>query len=128
MTTTDATGLGHIAQVSLTVTDVERSVTFYRDVLGIPHLFTAGQLAFFDCDGVRLMVDALEEAHGRGNSVLYFRVPDIDGAQDALTAKGVPFDGPPHRIFTHADGTEEWMTFFSDPDGNMLALAAMVKP
>ncbi len=128
MTRTDATGLGHIAQVSLTVTEIDRSVTFYRDVLGIPHLFTAGQLAFFDCDGVRLMLDALEEAQGRGNSVLYFRVPDIHGAQEALAAKGVPFDGPPHRIFTHADGTEEWMTFFRDPDGNMLALAAMVNP
>jgi len=128
MTIEDVTGLGHLAQISLTVTDIERSVAFFRDVLGLRHLFTAGQLAFFDCDGVRLMVDALAEAQGRGNSVLYFRVTDIHGVQEALAAKGVPFDGAPHRIHTHADGTEEWMTFFHDPDGNVLALASAVKP
>ncbi|MCC6386683.1 MAG: VOC family protein [Dehalococcoidia bacterium] len=128
MTAPTAGGVGQIAQISMTVSDIERSVAFYRDVLGIRHLFTAGQLAFFDCDGVRLMLDAMAEAQGRGNSVLYFRVSDIRGSQEALTATGVPFEGAPHRIHTHADGREEWMTFFRDPDGNLLALAAAVKP
>lgn len=125
--TTGGQQLGAIGQVSMTVTEIERSVAFYRDQVRLPHLFTAGQLAFFDCGGVRLMVDALPEAQGNGNSVLYFRVGDIKAAQAELAGRGVPFEGEPHMIHRHPDGTEEWMTFFRDPDGNMLALMAQVK-
>jgi catechol 2,3-dioxygenase-like lactoylglutathione lyase family enzyme/DNA-binding CsgD family transcriptional regulator len=120
--------LGQLGQVSLTVKDIERAVPFFRDTLGMTHLFTAGQLAFFDCVGTRLMVDALPEAQGNGNSVLYFRVTDIHGTTAALRAKGVSFEGEPHKIHTHPDGTEEWMAFFRDPDGNMLSIMSQVKP
>lgn len=120
--------LGQIAQIAYTVKDLEPSVAFFRDALGMTHLFTAGQLAFFDCNGVRLMVDALPEAQGHGNAVLYFLVEDIHASQAALVARGVPFEGEPHKIFTHPDGTEEWMTFFRDPEGNMLSLTSRVKP
>ena len=123
-----AVSLGHIGQVSHTVKEIEPAVAFFRDVLGLPHLFTAGQLAFFDCAGTRLMVDALPEAQGRGNSVLYFTVPEIHAATAALKAKGVVFTGEPHRIHTHPDGTEEWMAFFADPDGNTLSMMSRVKP
>lgn len=119
--------LGPIGQVSMTVTDIERSVRFYRDTLGLPHLFTFGQLAFFDCDGTRLFLDALEEARGQGSSVLYFTVGDIEAVQASLEAKGVAFQGEPHMIHRHEDGTEEWMTFFADPDGNTLALMSQVR-
>lgn len=124
----ESTHLGALGQVSLAVTAIEPAVAFYRDVLGLPHLFTAGQLAFFDCDGVRLFLDALPEAQGSGNSVLYFRVGDIHAAQEALAAKGVTFEAAPHRIHTHEDGTEEWMTFFRDPDRNTLSLMSSVPP
>ena len=120
--------LGQIGQVALTVKDIEIAVPFFRDTLGMTHLFTAGQLAFFDCNGTRLMLDALPEAQGKGNSVLYFLVDDIHASQAALVAKGVTFEGEPHRIFTHPDGTEEWMTFFRDPDSNMLSMMSRVRP
>jgi catechol 2,3-dioxygenase-like lactoylglutathione lyase family enzyme len=97
-------------------------------VLGLPHLFTFGQLAFFDCDGTRLFLDALPEAQGNGNSCLYFRVDDIQATQAALASAGVPFEGEPHMIHEHDDGTQEWMTFFRDPDNNLLALMSAVKP
>ena len=129
-TMTQATNisLGPIGQVAHTVTDIERSVAFFRDVVGLPHLFTAGELAFFDCGGTRLFLDALPEAQGNGNSCIYFTVPDIHAAQEALAARGAPFEGAPHMIFRHPDGTEEWMTFFRDPDGSMLALMSSVPP
>ena len=120
--------LGPIGQVAMSVTDIARSEAFYRDVLGLPHLFTFGQLAFFDCDGTRLFLDALPEARGNGNSCLYFRVDDIQATQAALAAAGVPFEGEPHIIHEHEDGTQEWMTFFRDPDNNLLALMSAVKP
>lgn len=125
-----ATGLAlnHIGQISLTVSNIERSLAFYRDILGIPHLFTAGDLAFLDCDGTRVMLDALPEARGQGTSILYFSVPDIHSACDALASHGVALDGAPHMIYRHPDGTEEWMAFFPDPDGNTMAFMSAVKP
>lgn len=128
MPSTTSLSLGHIGQVAMTVTDIDRSVAFYRDVLRLPHLFTAGQLAFFDCGGTRLFIDALPEAQGQGNSCIYFTVADIHAAQDDLAARGVPFEGAPHMIHRHEDGREEWMTFFRDPDGNMLSLMSSAKP
>lgn len=115
--------LGEIGQVSLPVADVERSVAWYRDVLGLPHLYTFGPLAFFDCAGTRLFLSAEPSSPGPPSaSILYFQVPDIHAAHEALRDRGVAFEGAPHRIHRHADGTEEWMAFLRDPDGNLLAL------
>ncbi|MEO6398381.1 MAG: VOC family protein [Tepidiformaceae bacterium] len=122
------TKLGPIGQIALAVSDIQRAEAFYRDLLELPHLYTFGQLAFFDCGGTRLLLDALPEAQGKGNSVIYFRVADIHATQDLLAAKGVPFDAPPHLIHRHEDRTEEWMTFFRDPDENMLSLMSAVPP
>lgn len=119
--------LGPIGQIAMNVRDIVVSEAFYRDVLGLAHLFTFGQLAFFDCAGTRLLLDALPEVQGKGNSVLYFRVDEIRARQSALEAAGVHFEGQPHMIHKHPDGTEEWMTFFQDPDGNTLALMSAVR-
>ncbi|MEO8539687.1 MAG: VOC family protein [bacterium] len=126
--TQTAVNLGNLGQISFPVKDLEPAVAFFRDKLGMTHLFTSGELAFFDCDGTRLMVDALAEAQVHGNSILYFNVEDIHGSQETLKGKGVPFDAEPHKIFTHPDGTEEWMTFFRDPEGHILSLMSTVKP
>lgn len=120
--------LGPIGQISLTVSDLATAEPFYRDVLGLTHLYTFGNLAFFDCDGTRLFITAATDAgHSRNHSVIYFTVPDIHAAEAALRAKGVPFEGAAHLIHTHADGTEEWMAFFNDPGGNILALMSQVR-
>lgn len=127
---TDVT-LGPIGQIARAVKDVTEAERFYRDVLGLRHLFTAGKLAFFDCGGVRLMLEdrSIVEVPGLHNdSVLYFRVPDIHAAQEALTNKGVTFKGAPHMIYRHPDGTEEWLTFFEEPGGGMLSLISQVRP
>jgi catechol 2,3-dioxygenase-like lactoylglutathione lyase family enzyme/DNA-binding CsgD family transcriptional regulator len=120
--------LGAIGQVAVVVKDISRAEAFYRDVLGMTHMYTFGQLAFFDCGGTRLFLDALPEAQRNGTSVIYYRVPDIHAAHAGLQAKGVIFEGAPHMIFEHEDGTEEWMAFFRDPDENLLALMSQVKP
>ena len=127
MTSTFA--LGPLGQVLLAVTDVPRAETFYRDTLGLKHLYTFGQLAFFDCQGVRLMLSAMDEGGNseRMHSVLYFEVPDIQAARKELGDRGVTFEHEPHRIHTHEDGTEEWMGFFNDPDKNMLAIMSRVR-
>jgi DNA-binding CsgD family transcriptional regulator/catechol 2,3-dioxygenase-like lactoylglutathione lyase family enzyme len=121
--------LGPVGQISMTVSDIARSEAWYRDVLGLPHLYTFGTLAFFDCDGTRLYLG--EPENGKmpdDQSVLYFRVPDIDAAFDTLKGRGVEFEGAPHLIHRHENGIEEWMAFFRDPDRHILALMSQVPP
>ena len=127
--TSTALRLGPIAQVSLYARDVARTEAFYRDTLGLPHVFTFGDLMFFDMGGVRLYLHATDEATWRPGSVLYFLVDKIQVAYEELEGRGVKFDGPPHRIFTdEATGIEEWLAFFEDPSGNMLAITSRVAP
>ncbi|HEU5324634.1 MAG TPA: LuxR C-terminal-related transcriptional regulator [Candidatus Limnocylindria bacterium] len=130
MTDTDSPiRLGPIGQVSLSIRDVARAERFYGETLGLLHVFTFGDLAFFDAGGVRLYLHRKDEADWRPSSVLYFLVDDIHRTQEALAADGVHFTGAPHVIYTDdATGTEEWMTFFEDGEGNMLALMSRVSP
>jgi predicted enzyme related to lactoylglutathione lyase len=116
-------GLGTIGQIHVSVTDLERSIAFYRDALGITFLFEVPgqQMAFFDCDGVRLYLGRPESPEFRSNPILYFRVEDLDGAVSALGERGVAFTDEPHLIARMEDH-ELWMTFFKDPDGTNLAL------
>lgn len=122
--------LGPIGQIARAVKDIGKAETWYRDVLGLPHMYTYGKLAFFDCGGTRLF---LEESSGievsglKNDSVLYFRVPDINAATAELESRGVKFVSAPHMIFKHPDGMEEWMAFFEDCDGGMLALMSQVR-
>ncbi len=85
MLTHESLGITRLGQIAVPVHDVGRATAFYRDVLGLPFIFAAGQLAFFDCGGVRLMLDKPEKAEfDHPSSILYFAVPDIHGgAQEA---------------------------------------------
>jgi DNA-binding CsgD family transcriptional regulator/catechol 2,3-dioxygenase-like lactoylglutathione lyase family enzyme len=118
--------LGSIGQISRSVGDIARSETWYRSVLGLVHLYTFGTLAFFDCDGVRLMLSETT-AELPGDSMLYLRVTEIVRAYSELQARGVEFTHAPHLVHRHADGTEEWMAFFKDPEGRPLAIMSQVK-
>ena len=122
-----ATGLGRIGQIAMTVQDLPGAVTFYRDVLGLPLLFEAPPgLAFFDCAGQRLMLSRPEDGDApRGNSVLYFVVPDVHAAHATFRARGVQFVDEPHLVARLAD-REIWMVFLRDPEENLLALMAEV--
>ena len=121
--------LGAIGQIALCIRDIARAERFYGETLGLPHVFTFGDLAFFDADGVRLYLHRKDEADWRPGSILYFLVDDIHGTQRALTEKGVTFTGAPHIIYTDdATGLEEWMSFFEDGEGNTLALTSRVSP
>ena len=123
--------LGPIGQIARAVDNLERAQAWFKDVLGLPHLYTYGKLAFFDCGGTRLMLEdrsILEVSNLRNDSVLYFRVADIHGAYDELRRRGVDFMDAPHMIAKHPDGTEEWMAFFRDSEGGMLAIMSQVTP
>lgn len=124
----DGVRLGPIGQISRQVRDIGAAVTWYRDVLGLPHLFTFGKLAFFDVHGVRLFLSQGDKEVGEpGDSILYFRIDDIAAAHKLLEARGVTFSGAPHMIHRHDSGMEEWMAFFEDLDGKMLALMSQIQ-
>ncbi|HET8658283.1 MAG TPA: VOC family protein [Micromonosporaceae bacterium] len=115
--------LGPLAQIHISVADLDRAVAFYRDVLGIPLLFRVpGQpMAFFRSGDVRLYLGVPESAELTSHTVHYFRVDDIEAEHARLAAAGVPMMDKPHVV--HRDGTTElWMAFLRDPDGHRLAL------
>jgi DNA-binding CsgD family transcriptional regulator/catechol 2,3-dioxygenase-like lactoylglutathione lyase family enzyme len=115
------TQLGPVGQIARTVSDIAIAEAWYRDVLGLPHVFTFGEMAFFDCGGTRLY---LQQGEAKSESILYFRVDDIHAAHGALAGRGAEFVSAPHMVHRHADGTEEWMAFFNDPDRRPLGLLA----
>jgi methylmalonyl-CoA/ethylmalonyl-CoA epimerase len=126
MQTDQAFGLAQLGQVAITVQDLERAVAFYRDKLGMRFLFQVPALAFFDCAGVRLMLSTPEpgQAHS-GNSILYFKVDDIDAAYGELAARGVSFVDQPH-IIANMGTYDLWMAFFRDSEHNLLGIMSEV--
>jgi methylmalonyl-CoA/ethylmalonyl-CoA epimerase len=121
-----AFGLSTIRQISVNVHDVKKAIDFYRDALGIEFLFEVPNMAFFDCDGVRLMLalpDRPEFDHP--SSIIYFKVADIQHAYDELSARGVKFESKPSMIARLSDH-DLWLVDFRDVDNNLLALMSEV--
>jgi methylmalonyl-CoA/ethylmalonyl-CoA epimerase len=117
-----AFALDRIGQIAFAVADVDRAEAFYRDVLGLRQLYRYGDLSFFDCCGVRLLLEKANDPKNVGHgSSIYFDCHDIALAVGELTRRGVRFDGPPHLI-ARMDDHDLWMAFFADPDGHILAL------
>ena len=118
--------LNRIRQIAAYARDIDEAISFYRDTLGASFLekYDPPGLGFFDFSGVRVLLEKTGP-----KSTLYFWVDDIDSAYAELRSRGVEFSGEPHLIFRDDAGTfgkageEEWMAFFSDPSGNILALA-----
>jgi methylmalonyl-CoA/ethylmalonyl-CoA epimerase len=103
--------------------DLGRAVSFYRDVLGLRFLFQAPpSLAFFDCGGVRLMLDSSEESRNPVRSpILYYHVDDLDAAFAEVSSGGAVVVARPHLVATLPDH-ELWMAFLEDSERNLLAL------
>jgi len=118
--------IGPIGQVSRSVSDIHSAERWYGGTLGLRHLYTFGNLAFFDCGGTRLLLTQ-GDTPSTAESLLYFRVSRIQQAHEALKGRGIEFINAPHMVHRHADGTEEWMAFFKDPEGRPLAIMSQVK-
>lgn len=123
---TAAPALSRIGQIAVNVHDLDRAVTFYRDVLGLRFLFQAPRLAFFDCGGIRLMLAPPEKPeYDHPGSILYYQVEDIRVVHAALAAKGMAFEDTPH-VVAPLGPKDLWMTFGHDSEGNLLALMSEV--
>jgi catechol 2,3-dioxygenase-like lactoylglutathione lyase family enzyme len=118
--------LGPIGQIARSVKSVRAAEAWYREVLGLKHLYTFGEVAFFDCAGTRLLLSQQTGAQPP-ESIIYWTVADIHAAYETLKSRGVGFVREPHRVHRHEDGTEEWMAFFRDLEGRPLALMQQIK-
>ncbi|MCM3900584.1 MAG: VOC family protein [Pyrinomonadaceae bacterium] len=127
MADTKSFGLSAIAQIAVNTHDLERAIGFYRDTLGMKHLFTVPpHMAFFDCAGIRLMLSLPEKPEfDHPSSVLYFKVDNIQQATQTLTDRGVQFEEQP--LFVANMGTYDlWLASFRDSENNLLALMSEV--
>jgi methylmalonyl-CoA/ethylmalonyl-CoA epimerase len=114
--------LSGIGQIAIVTRDLSRATAFYRDALGLPFLFEAPGLAFFQCGGVRLMLSGAETPEfDHPASILYFDVADIEAAHRTLAARGVKFRDAPHAVH-RANDRALWMAFFEDSEGNVFAI------
>ena len=121
--------LNQIGQIALHADDLDRAVAFYRDTLGMRFLFQAPPaLAFFDCGGIRLMLDAVKEkdTDDKLSSLIYYKVADIDATYETLVSRGVTFESRPHLIAKLPDH-DLWMGFFRDSEKNLVGLMSEVR-
>lgn len=111
-----------LGQVAINVENVERAVTFYKDVINLSLLFEMDGLAFFQCGDTRLLLSRAEkEEFNHPSSVLYFQVEDLNSEVLRMKEAGATFIDEPHMV-AKVEDTETWMAFFKDTEGNTLAL------
>ncbi|HKR26393.1 MAG TPA: VOC family protein [Acidobacteriaceae bacterium] len=114
-----AVRVNEVMQIALTVNDLAQAKHFYGDVLGMPFLFDAGNMAFFQCGGVRLLIGAGETKPT--GTLVYFRVQDLQATHASLREQGVEFTEEPHMVARMPDH-DLWLAFIRDPSGNLLGL------
>ncbi|WP_419883216.1 VOC family protein [Peribacillus sp. B-H-3] len=121
-----ANSIQKVGQIGIPVKNLEKAVGFYKDLLKLPFLFSTDSMAFFDCNGTRLLLSLPEkEDFTQSGSVIYFQVENIKEAHEELIEKGVYFIDEPH-IVAKMEQTETWMTFFKDTEGNTHSLISEV--
>ena len=123
MNAQETISLGEIGQISVNAHDLERAVAFYKDTLGLKHLFSVpSRMAFFDCGGVRLMLAIPERPDlDHPSSIIYFKVQNIEQAHEVLASRDVHFETKPMLVAPMATH-DLWLAEFRDSENNVLAL------
>ncbi|MFA9458325.1 VOC family protein [Halalkalibacter sp. AB-rgal2] len=122
----ETTMVQKVGQIGVPVKDLNRALHFYKEKLGLSLLFNTDSLAFFECNGLRLMLTLPEkEEFAHSSSVIYFQVTNIKETYERLAGKGVSFIDEPH-VVAKIGQTETWMVFFKDTEDNTHALMSEV--
>ena len=129
MATDGKVSLSRIKQIALPVREIKEATRFYRDTLGMRHLFDAPPaLSFFDCGGVQLMLagpDAQGKDGEQQHAVLFYDVSDIKGVHGKIKSAGAKSLEEPH-VIARMNGREIWISSFSDGQGNVVSLMSDV--
>ncbi|WP_010095432.1 VOC family protein [Ornithinibacillus scapharcae] len=116
-----------VGQIGIPVKDIGRAINFYQEKLDLPLMFNTDSMAFFDLNGLRLMLTLPENNQfDHPSSVLYFQVGDIKETYQEMLEKEVIFLDEPH-VVTKIGHTETWMVFFRDSEENVHALMSEVE-
>ena len=116
-----------IRQIGVQVKNLDRAIRFYKESLGLPLLFQAENLAFMECNGIRLLLSPPEkEEFTHASSIIYYQVENIKESYNELSRKEVSFLDEPHLV-AKIGATETWMSFFHDTEGNTLALMSEIE-
>jgi catechol 2,3-dioxygenase-like lactoylglutathione lyase family enzyme len=120
-------GITNVAQAAITVRDLDASIAFYRDKLGLEFLFAAPPgLAFLACGSTRLMLSAVPGERSASHPALYYGVPDIHGSVAALERRGLEFEESP-RVIAKLGDREVWLAVTRDPDGHLVGIMSEVR-
>jgi predicted enzyme related to lactoylglutathione lyase len=119
--------LARIGQIFVNAKDIDRAIAFYRDTMGMKFLFQAPpSMAFFDCDGIRLMLGVPDKPEfDHPASIIYYKVDDIEKVYETFKARGVEFIVKPHLV-APMPTYDLWLAEFRDSEGNVLALMSEV--
>lgn len=116
-----------IGQIGVPVKDLNRALNFYKEKLGLLLLFNTDNMAFFICNGIRLMLTLPErDEFAISSSVIYFEVNNIKDTYEYLLGKEVMFIDEPH-VVAKMGQIETWMVFFKDTEDNTHALMSEVQ-
>jgi methylmalonyl-CoA/ethylmalonyl-CoA epimerase len=110
-----------ILQIAIPVADVARATSFYRDVLELKFLFEFPNMAFFDCEGVRLYLSGAGAEHKPLGAFVYFRTPDIDRQLSTLKERKVMIQQEP-QIIARMPDHDLWLMWIKDSEGNLLGI------
>ncbi|WP_454698676.1 VOC family protein [Arthrobacter humicola] len=118
-----------LVQIAQHASDLHRAAEFYAALLGAEAraVFDPPGLLFFDLDGVRLLLES-----GAPSALVYLAVPDVRDSVARLRSRGVEIVSEPGVIFNHTDdrlgpaGTDEWMAFIRDSEGNTVGLVSQL--
>jgi catechol 2,3-dioxygenase-like lactoylglutathione lyase family enzyme len=115
-------------RVILRVTDLDESVEFWTDTVGLSLSGKAGAFAFLSA-GDREVQLTLNQVEARPDDAslteIVFEVADIHGEHAAMLERGVPFEIEPRPVTS--DGERElWAAHFRDPDGHLASVVGWV--
>ncbi|MDD1501336.1 VOC family protein [Lysinibacillus sp. CNPSo 3705] len=116
-----------VGQIGIPVKELDRAIHFYKEKLGLSLLFNTDSMAFFDCNGLRLLLTLPEKDEFiYSSSIIYFQVENLSMTYEDLVNKNVTFIDEPH-VVAKMGQTETWMVFFKDTEDNTHAFMSEVQ-
>lgn len=115
--------ISELGQLAVTVENVDKSLEFYRDILGLKFLFSPSEnLVFLQCGPTRIMLSTPQGAGEVGkNSIPYFTVSEIEKFYEQAITRGAVKEREPQFAAQMPDH-ELWIGFLKDPDGNLVGI------
>lgn len=111
-----------VMQLAIPAKDIARATAFYRDKLGLQFLMNGPNMAFLNCGGIRIYLDANPGTVEAGkNSMIYFRAANLEQAHSAFKQRAVVVHQPPHIIASLPD-RDVWLMWIRDSEENLLGV------